>query len=110
MPTTLEGAFHSAMEDIYRRAREEAGYNATAFRRMVAEHGGPETARRLINAHTVSDGYTALWERGRLDLTVEAMVVETPQFHSLFTDVELEICRRRLSEYGYAADSQAQDQ
>lgn len=68
MPTTLEVAFHEAMEDIYRRAREEAGYNATVFRGMVAEHGGLETARRLINAKKVSDGYTALWERGRLDL------------------------------------------
>ena len=105
MPTQLEEKFHSAMEDIYRRAKEETGYNATAFRRMVAEHGGPETARRLINAHTVSDGYTALWERGRLDLTVEAKVIETPLFHGLFTRDELEICRRRLSDYGYAVDS-----
>ena len=101
MPTQLEVEFHSAMEDIYRRAKEEAHYNATAFRRMVAEQGGLETARRLINANRVSDGYTALWERGRLDLTVEAKVIETPQFHSLFTEEELETCRRRLSDYGY---------
>ena len=64
MSTTLEEAFHSAMEDIYRRAKEEAGYNATVFRRMVAEHGEPETARRLINAHTVSDGYTGTVGKG----------------------------------------------
>ena len=101
MPTRLEEEFHSAMEDIYRRAREEAGYNATVFLRMVAEHGGLETARRLINAPTVSDGYTALWEKRRLNLTVEAKVIETPRFHELFTKYELEICRRRLSEYGY---------
>ena len=50
MPTRLEEEFHSAMEDIYRRAREEAGYNATVFLKMLAEHGGLETARRLINA------------------------------------------------------------
>ena len=83
MPTQLEVEFHSAMEDIYRRAKEEAGYNATAFRQMVAKHGGLETARRLINANKVSDGYTALWMRRRLDLTVEAKVIETPRFHSL---------------------------
>ena len=106
MPTALEAAFHAAMEEIYRRAKGEAGYNATAFRGMVAELGGPEAARRLINARAVSDGYTALWERKRLDLTVEAKVVETPQFHALFTEEEIEICRRRLEEYGYAADSQ----
>ena len=113
MPTALEAAFHSAMEEIYRRAKEEAGYNATLFRRMVADLGGPETARRLINADTVSDGsdgYTALWERGRLDLTVEAKVVETARFHTLFTKEELEICRRRLQEYGYSADSRYQDE
>ena len=103
MPTALEAEFHAAMEDIYWRAKEDAGYNATAFRRMVAEHGGPETARRLINARAVSDGYTALWERGRLDLTVEAKVVETARFHALFTQDEIEICRRRLQEYGYSA-------
>lgn len=104
MPTQLEEAFHSAMQDVYRRAKEEAGYDATLFRRMLAEHGGPETARKLINARTVSDGYTALWERKRLDLTVEAQVLETPRFHDLFTGEELEICRRRLSEYGHPVD------
>ena len=101
MPTQLEVKFHEAMEDIYRVAKDEADYNATLFHGMVAEHGGLETARRLINAKTVSDGYTALWSRGRLDLTVEAKVTETPEFHSLFTTEELQICRRRLREYGY---------
>ena len=110
MPTRLEEEFHSAMEDIYRRASKEAGYNATVFLRMVAEHGGLETARRLINAPTASDGYTALWERGRLDLTVEAKVIETPRFHDLFTSDELEICRRRLSEYDYTGDLHAKAQ
>ena len=110
MPTQLEEEFHSAMEDIYRRARGEAGYNATVFLRMVAEHGGLETARRLINAPTVSDGYTALWERGRLYLTVEAKVIERPLFHELFTRDELEICRRRPSEYGYTGDLHAKAQ
>ncbi len=101
MPTQLEVKFHEAMEDIYRRAKEDAGYNATVFRRMVTDHGGLEAARRLINAGTVSDGYTALWERGHLDLTVEAVVIATPEFHSLFTTEELQVCCRRLREYGH---------
>ena len=100
-PTELEIAFHHAMEEIYHRAKDEAGYNATVFRRMVAEHGGVETARRLINASNVSDGYTALWEKGRLDLTMEAMLVGRPAFHPLFAEAELRICRKRLKEYGY---------
>lgn len=104
MPTQLEKDFHSAMEEIYRRIKKEAGYDAILFRRMLAEHGGPKTARKLINSRTVSDGYVALWERGRLDLTVEAQVLETPRFHGLFAREQLEICRRRLSESGYAVD------
>lgn len=111
MTTQLELDFHLAMEDIYYRAKEEARYNATVFRRMVAEHGGLETARRLINADKVSDGYRALWERGRLDLTVEAKVLETPRFHSLFTEKELEICRQRLRDLGsYPISSSAAEQ
>jgi hypothetical protein len=67
---------------------------------MVSEHGGYETARILLHARTVSEGYTALWERGRLDLTVEAIILG-PDWRDLFAELEREIARRRLAEYGY---------
>ena len=101
MPTELEVAFHHAMEEIYQRAKDEAGYNARRFGEMVADHGGVETARRLIGAGQVSDGYIALWERKRLDLTMEAMLIGRPEFHPLFTEAELHICRKWLKEFGY---------
>ena len=101
MPEALEIEFHEAMLDIYRRAKSEAKYNAQRFLQMVVDHGGIDAARMLIHADTVSDGYTALWERGRLDLTVEAMIIESPKFHSLFTDDEMAVCSRRLTEYRY---------
>jgi hypothetical protein len=68
---------------------------------MVVEHGGLETARILINSSTVSEGYTALWQLKRLDLTVEATIIDHPKWHPLFTDQELAICRQRLVAYGY---------
>ena len=77
MPTELENEFHEAMVNIYRRANNEANYDARIFFQMVSEHGGLKAAKRLINSSTVSDGYTALWEKRRLDLTVEALVSET---------------------------------
>ncbi|WP_405229338.1 hypothetical protein [Lentisalinibacter sediminis] len=101
MPERLEIEFHDAMLDIYRRAKSEAKYNAQRFRRMVVDHGGVEAAKLLIHADAVSDGYTALWERGRLDLTVEAMILASDRFHALFSEEELAICRRRLADYGY---------
>lgn len=75
------------------------GYNASRFLQMVNDHGGIQAAHILINAPTVSEGYTALWERGRLDLTVESMVIRNGRFHSLFSSEELTICRDRLRQY-----------
>ena len=101
MPDALEIEFHEAMLNIYRRARVEAKYNATLFLQMVVDQGGLQAARTLISSSSVSSGYTALWERGRLDLTVEAMVLQSHRYHPLFTDDELKICEERLREYGY---------
>jgi len=36
--------FDMAMMGIYRRAKSEAGYNATRFLQMLQEHRGLETA------------------------------------------------------------------
>jgi hypothetical protein len=91
----LEAQFHQAMIRVYERARDEAGYTASLFWSMLAEKGGVTTARQLVNAPTVSDGFTALWERGRLDLTVEALVVR-PEFAPLFTRAETEMAQMRL--------------
>lgn len=104
MSTALENEFNAAMLNIYDRAKSEAGYNATRYLHMVGENGGLETARYLIHSKNVSDGYTSLWERGRLDLTVEALIIGNPEYHKLFTADELEICRKRLNEYKYQPD------
>ena len=100
MPSKLEADFDAAMLDIYRRAKSDAHYTATRFLGMVVERGGLETARYLLHAPTVSDGYTALWERGRLDLTVEVLILE-PKWRTLFSDAERQIAVARLREYGF---------
>ncbi len=96
----LEKEFDMAMMDIYHRAKSEAGYNATRFLQMLQEHRGLDTARILLNAPHVSDGYTALWERGRLDLSVEALILER-KWYPLFSEQERGIARKRLEEYKY---------
>ncbi len=99
MPPTKDD-FTEAMLDIYRRAKAEAKYEARIFLGMVVESGGLETAQYLLHAPKVSDGYTALWQRGRLDLTVEAMILD-PRWHGLFSDDERKIAVDRLRTYGY---------
>ncbi len=100
MPSNLEVKFHDAMLTIYKRAKSEADYNATRFLGMVAERGGLETAKYLLHAPAVSEGYTALWQRGRLDLSVEAVILE-PEWRQLFSDQERQIAIDRLRDYGY---------
>jgi len=97
----LLAEFDREMENIYVRAKEEAGYTASIFHRMLIEKGGLATAKQLINDPTVSQGYTNLWERGRLDLSVEAVVIDNPKWHSLFTAEELARARKRLIDYRY---------
>lgn len=99
--TGVQREFAGRMTDVYRRGLAEAGYNATYFRSMLAELGPLATAHKLLAAPAVSDGFAALWERGRMDLTVEAVVVE-PQFAELFSSDEIAVAQRRLEQFGYA--------
>ncbi|MBX6166802.1 MAG: DUF262 domain-containing protein [Thermobispora bispora] len=97
----LRAEFDAAMRSIYDRARSEANYHASYFLSMLAEHGSLETARKLLRSPAVSDGFAALWERGRLDLTVEALVVQ-PRFAELFAPAEIEVARHRLDQFGWS--------
>ncbi len=97
----LEQEFDEEMLKIYQRALSEAHYRATRFFSMLQEYGGLGTAQRLIHSPTVSEGYTALWERNHLDLSVEAVIHDCPKWHPLFTSEELEICSNRLRSYEY---------
>ena len=98
--TDVERRFAEAMLAIYREAKE-IGYTPSVLLRMLHEKGALRTARQLINASRPSDGYTRLWELGRLDLSVEAVVHDNAEWHELFTEEELRRCGRRLADYGY---------
>lgn len=100
MPSDLEDRFQEEMFLIYERAKDECGYHATRFLNMLRERGGLQTAKYLLHAPNLSDGFTALWERERLDLTVEALVLRKP-WCDLFDQEELAIARKRLAELGY---------
>ena len=98
--TTKEERFNQAMNEIYFEAKA-IGYTAARFLQMIHEHGGLDAAKILINSPKASSGYDKLWHMKRLDLTVEALVYENSEWHSLFTSDELERCRNRLIEYHY---------
>lgn len=93
--------FDEAMFDIYRRAERDLNSRPTLFLQMLHKDRGVLTAKKLINAATVSEGYTRLFEEKRLDLTVEAVVADNPEWHPLFLPEEVERARKRLTKYNY---------
>nr|WP_202489521.1 hypothetical protein [Streptomyces sp. SID8381] len=86
------------------RLKREISYNATRFMEMVGELGGAEAARQLLRGRDASDGFTTLWEHGRLDMSVEAFVL-LPWYRELFTEEQLETAERRLREHRFDVDA-----
>lgn len=91
--------FDAAMEGLYRQIREETNYNPSRFLQMLHQYRGVETACRLIGAQT--QGYTKLYLLGRLDLTVEAFIVENPKWWPLFSEDDYARSIERLMHHKY---------
>ena len=85
MAASLEERFHEEMLNIHANALRHCRYDARTFLRMVTDHRGLEAARRLLATPYLPDGFAELWQRGRLDLTMESLITKEP-WSSLFTD------------------------
>ena len=92
--------FHQAMLRVYYQAKENCNYNATRFYQLVNEKGGLETAKTLLASQEPQSGLTKLWECGRLDISMEALVIN-PRFELLFSEQEREVARERLVALGW---------
>ena len=102
-PSDLELAFHERMQQIYEQARTECSYTATRFLQMVNAEGGLHAAKKLLGAGGYSEGLTRLWEEKRLDISMEATILQEP-WCGLFTEDELLIARKKLEELGYSTN------
>ncbi|WP_052679653.1 phospholipase D family protein [Rhizobium nepotum] len=89
----LEKEFHLAMMHADDEAKK-FGHNATKFREMLRKLGGKETARRLVTS-PASETFTKFFLKGRVDLTVEALVVQE-RWKPLFSEDVLRAAQLRL--------------
>lgn len=70
------------MHSVAKTSAGKLRYNPTAFQVLI---------------HGRSDGFTRLWEMGRLDLAVEFLVAFDDRFAPLFTDDERRASKERLA-------------
>ncbi|MBO5954022.1 MAG: hypothetical protein J6Q53_07905 [Oscillospiraceae bacterium] len=80
-------------------SREKAETLGVRLRPIAAEEVLKQ-AHRSVSSHRPSDGFTALAAKGRLDLSLEALVIDK-RFTALFTDEEANNALTRLLEAGY---------
>jgi hypothetical protein len=88
-------------EDMRRGLVELArlGYQATYFRRMLAEVGAVEAARRLVMARDLSSGLWRLHAMRKLDMSVEMWTL-LPWYEPLFAPETRREAERKLRQLG----------
>ena len=94
------------MMEIYHRAKAEAHYTASEFFKMLIRNRGVHTAKKLVNAREQSIGYANLYLKGRLDLTVEALIVDNQKWWPLFEEGDISNSRKRLALNNYVSRNQ----
>lgn len=103
-PIDLENDFHNEMLHLYERWKKECNWVAKGFLKMVTNQGGLQAAKRLLESESIQKGLMNLWEQGRLDISVEATVLQDP-WRKLFSVGERAVAKNRLMELGYIKPS-----
>ena len=102
-----EADFHEEMLSLHRRTGTATGYWPSYFLRSVRTEGGLAVAKKLLAPKQTSSGFDRLVEARRVDLSVEAIVLEERYSH-LFTAAELDEAQQRLAQvpaYGFPEES-----
>lgn len=81
----------SAMEEL-----KKLKYNPRYFLEMLNEHGAIKTCKILINQNKITTGLNRICMLNRLDLSMEAIIYDNKEFHSLFNQDELKTIENKL--------------
>jgi hypothetical protein len=100
MDKNQEAQFTNFLREKANEAERAIRYRPTYFLGMLEAEGGYRTARKLLSANKVSEGFTKLFMHRRLDLSVEALVVES-KWRQYFDATLLALAEKRLQESGY---------
>lgn len=117
-PNEAEQALYNDLLSIYARAGAEVTYETDdgtvkaywpkrflqAVKRAAKKEELFEFVNRLLQSETPSRGFFILEKAGRLDLTVEALVIDDSKPYWSEMDFDLiAVARRRLADHGHPA-------
>ena len=97
---TLEDQLEKALWNNYNLAEKDLGYKANFFAQMLTTKGAKQTVTQLVMRKDPSDGFTVLWENKRLDLSVEAVILD-PKWSPLLDPDVIKFAKKRLQAFGY---------
>lgn len=100
----VEGIMNSSLWNKFasrvRAAMQEChslGYHPTRFEQMLNQSDAVTLAKRMVTSSELQDGLKKLNAMGRVDLSVESIMLE-PEFSSLFNPQELQAADWRLKQ------------
>lgn len=85
------GDFTAALLAAIEQAQTECGIRQPRLQKSAETYGGVSAAKEYMKHNRASDGFDALAKCGRLELSMEALVVSSA-WHSNFTDDEVNFC------------------
>ena len=97
----LKKLFHQEIIDLYKQIIKSVKYKPTRLMDYINRYGGYEAAVKYISTESNVQDFAILWEKERLDLSVEALITKE-QYRILFSEDILSFCDRKLKEYSYA--------
>lgn len=83
------------------REAERLKYYPGRYKAMLEADGGFVTVKRILESGKPSEGFTKLWELNRLDLTCEAIIVQT-KWRRYFDDDLIARAEKLLREMRYS--------
>lgn len=100
MTPAEDDVFTAFLREKAAEAQRAVKYKPNEFLKMLGSIGGYKTAVSLLTKPKVSDGFTRLYLERRLDLTVEAVILES-RWARFFDEHLISSAEERLSKVGY---------
>lgn len=96
----LESQFSQAWQAALAEAQTACHVSQKRLSQTTEKQGALAAVKASLSRRRPSEGFYALEQAGRLDLSLEALAAQ-PVYAPLFTDDEVNFCMDLLCEYGF---------